>query len=55
MNLYRNTFPNKHTLLTVVHCVDEDQAARNMRIAQKAGADGAFPDAKRHGESHGLA
>lgn len=42
MQIYREVFPKKHTFLPVIHCIDWDQAERNLRIAIDSGADGAF-------------
>lgn len=39
---YRTTFPNRHTLLPVIHVQDAAQAIRNTTIAREAGADGVF-------------
>lgn len=41
-NRYRTQFPQKHTVLPVVHVTSLEQALRNVGIAQQAGADGVF-------------
>ncbi len=42
MNPYRTVFPQRHTVLPILHVVDREQAQRNLDIAREAGADGAF-------------
>lgn len=42
MNLYRETFPKKNTLLTVIHVMNSQQAIQNARISYENGADGIF-------------
>jgi predicted TIM-barrel enzyme len=39
---YKETFPNPHTVLPVVHVESERQALRNTYMANKEGADGVF-------------
>lgn len=42
MSEYRDVFPNKHTFLVVVHVENKAQALKNVKIAQREGADGVF-------------
>jgi hypothetical protein len=42
MSLYRETFPKKNTLLTVVHAMNTQQAIQNAKISYENGADGIF-------------
>lgn len=39
---YRTVFPNRHTVLPVIHTETEEQALRNADIAREAGCDGVF-------------
>ena len=41
-NRYREKFPQKHTVIPVVHVTSLFQAIRNVGIAKEAGADGVF-------------
>jgi len=42
INAYRKRFPQRHTVLPVVHVTSLEQAIRNVEIAINAGADGCF-------------
>jgi hypothetical protein len=42
MHTYRNTFPYQNTFIAVVHAENEQQALRNIRVAQDNHADGVF-------------
>ena len=42
MSRFREVFSTPHVVLPIVHVGTHDQAARNVRIARDAGADGAF-------------
>lgn len=42
MSRYRQLFPNRHSVFTVIHVEYEEQALRNCEIAVKSNADGAF-------------
>lgn len=39
---FKETFPNSHTVLPVIHVQDTEHAIRNAGIAREAGADGVF-------------
>ena len=42
MSRFREVFSTPHVVLPIVHVSNRDQAARNVRIARDAGANGAF-------------
>lgn len=42
MTRFRDRFRSEHTFLPAIHVKDEEQALRNARLAQEAGADGVF-------------
>jgi predicted TIM-barrel enzyme len=39
---YKDSFPNRHSLITVIHSSSQEQILQNLRIARDNGADGAF-------------
>ncbi|MGD9047817.1 MAG: BtpA/SgcQ family protein [Anaerolineae bacterium] len=42
MNRFRETFANRHIILSVVHVAEPEQALRNAEIARRQGCDGVF-------------